>query len=83
MELTLAIHYVFDIPFDTLVWDVGHQAYAHKLLTGREKRFDTLRKYKGITGFTKMSESPCDGFTVGPFQHLDFSRAGYCHWTAT
>lgn len=65
VELTLAIHYVFDIPFDTLVWDVGHQAYTHKLLTGREERFDTLRKYKGITGFTKMSESPCDGFTVG------------------
>ncbi len=65
VELTLAIHYVFDIPFDTLVWDVGHQAYAHKLLTGREHQFDTLRKHKGITGFTKMSESPCDGFTVG------------------
>ncbi|MDY0220124.1 MAG: 1-deoxy-D-xylulose-5-phosphate synthase [Desulfobacterium sp.] len=65
VELTLAIHYVFDIPLDTLVWDVGHQAYAHKLLTGREERFDTLRQYKGITGFTKMSESPCDGFTVG------------------
>jgi 1-deoxy-D-xylulose-5-phosphate synthase len=65
VELTLAIHYVFDIPLDTLVWDVGHQAYAHKLLTGREEKFDTLRQYKGITGFTKMSESPCDGFTVG------------------
>lgn len=65
VELTIAIHYVFDIPNDTLVWDVGHQAYAHKLLTGREERFDTLRKHRGITGFTKMSESPCDGFTVG------------------
>ncbi|MBI9089272.1 MAG: 1-deoxy-D-xylulose-5-phosphate synthase [Desulfobacterium sp.] len=65
VELTLAIHYVFDLPTDTLVWDVGHQAYAHKLLTGRNETFDTLRTHKGITGFTKMSESPCDGFTVG------------------
>ncbi|MFH1152644.1 MAG: 1-deoxy-D-xylulose-5-phosphate synthase [Pseudomonadota bacterium] len=65
VELTLAIHYVFDIPNDTLVWDVGHQAYAHKLITGRANVFDTLRTYKGISGFTKMSESPCDGFTVG------------------
>ncbi len=54
VELTLAIHYVFDIPTDTLVWDVGHQSYAHKLLTGRNKDFDTLRQYKGISGFTKM-----------------------------
>jgi 1-deoxy-D-xylulose-5-phosphate synthase len=65
VELTLAIHRVFDIPTDTLVWDVGHQAYAHKLITGRGKAFDTLRTYKGISGFTRMSESPCDGFTVG------------------
>ncbi len=65
VELTLALHYVFDIPKDTLIWDVGHQAYAHKLLTGRNNVFDTLRKYKGISGFTKMKESPCDGFTVG------------------
>ncbi|SLM32680.1 1-deoxyxylulose-5-phosphate synthase, thiamine-requiring, FAD-requiring [Desulfamplus magnetovallimortis] len=65
VELTLAIHYVFDIPGDSLVWDVGHQAYAHKLLTGRDAHFDTLRTYKGISGFTKRSESPCDAFTVG------------------
>ncbi|HKK91130.1 MAG TPA: 1-deoxy-D-xylulose-5-phosphate synthase [Desulfobacteraceae bacterium] len=65
VELTIAVHYVFSLPRDTLVWDVGHQAYAHKLLTGREESFDTLRTYKGLTGFTKMSENPCDGFTVG------------------
>ncbi|MFK5952615.1 MAG: 1-deoxy-D-xylulose-5-phosphate synthase [Desulfobacterium sp.] len=65
VELTLAIHYVFDLPVDSLIWDVGHQAYAHKLLTGRDKQFDTLRSYKGISGFTKISESPCDAFTVG------------------
>ena len=65
VELTLAIHYVFDIPRDSVVWDVGHQAYAHKLLTGRDDRFDSLRAYKGISGFTKRSESPSDAFTVG------------------
>jgi 1-deoxy-D-xylulose-5-phosphate synthase len=65
VELTLAIHYVFDLPKDTLIWDVGHQAYAHKLITGRNQKFDTLRRHKGISGFSKISESPCDGFTVG------------------
>jgi 1-deoxy-D-xylulose-5-phosphate synthase len=65
VELTIAIHWVFDLPKDTLIWDVGHQSYAHKLLTGREEDFDTLRTYKGISGFAKMSESPYDGFTVG------------------
>ena len=65
VELTIALHQVFDLPMDTLIWDVGHQTYAHKLLTGRNSRFDTLRSYKGISGFAKMSESPYDGFTVG------------------
>ncbi len=65
VELTLAIHSVFDLPKDTLIWDVGHQAYAHKLITGRNAAFDTLRRYKGISGFTKIKESPYDGFTVG------------------
>ncbi|MBF0233184.1 MAG: 1-deoxy-D-xylulose-5-phosphate synthase [Desulfamplus sp.] len=65
VELTLAIHYVFNIPSDSLIWDVGHQAYAHKLLTGRSDRFDSLRTFKGISGFAKRSESPCDAFTVG------------------
>ncbi len=65
VELTLAIHYVFDLPKDTLIWDVGHQAYAHKLITGRNRQFDTLRQYKGISGFSKIKENPCDGFSVG------------------
>ncbi|PIE71806.1 MAG: 1-deoxy-D-xylulose-5-phosphate synthase [Deltaproteobacteria bacterium] len=65
VELTLAIHYVFDAPQDKIVWDVGHQSYAHKLLTGRRERFHTLRQHGGISGFTKISESPYDAFTVG------------------
>nr|HID58083.1 1-deoxy-D-xylulose-5-phosphate synthase [Desulfobacterales bacterium] len=65
VELTIAIHYVFDAPRDKIIWDVGHQAYAHKLLTGRRDRFHTLRQYQGLSGFTKMSESPYDAFTTG------------------
>ncbi len=60
VELTLAIHYVFDLPQDTLIWDVGHQSYAHKILTGRNDTFDTLRQYKGLSGFSKIKESPYD-----------------------
>jgi 1-deoxy-D-xylulose-5-phosphate synthase len=65
VELTLAIHYVFDTPRDRLVWDVGHQAYAHKIITGRKERFDTLRQKGGISGFPKREESPYDVFDVG------------------
>jgi 1-deoxy-D-xylulose-5-phosphate synthase len=65
VELTLAIHYVFDTPRDRLVWDVGHQAYAHKIITGRKGRFDTLRQKGGISGFPKREESPYDVFDVG------------------
>ncbi len=65
VELTIAIHYVFDAPDDKIVWDVGHQSYAHKLLTGRRKQFHTLRKHGGICGFTRMSESPFDAFSTG------------------
>jgi len=65
VELAIAIHYVFDAPVDKIIWDVGHQAYAHKLLTGRRERFHTLRKYDGISGFTRRSESPYDAFTTG------------------
>jgi 1-deoxy-D-xylulose-5-phosphate synthase len=65
VELTIAIHYVFDTPEDKVIWDVGHQAYAHKLLTGRQERFDTLRQYEGLSGFTKRSESEYDPFTTG------------------
>ena len=65
VELTLAIHYVFDTPRDRLIWDVGHQAYAHKIITGRKDRFDTLRQKGGISGFPKREESPYDVFDVG------------------
>ncbi len=65
IELTVAIHYVFDTPYDKLVWDVGHQAYAHKILTGRRDAFINNRKYNGISGFPKMSESPYDAFGGG------------------
>lgn len=65
VELAIAIHYVFDAPDDKIIWDVGHQAYAHKLLTGRKERFHTLRRHEGICGFTRMSESPYDAFTTG------------------
>ena len=58
VELSIALHYVFDFPNDKVIWDVGHQAYAHKILTGRRDRFHTLRKHGGISGFTKRSESP-------------------------
>jgi 1-deoxy-D-xylulose-5-phosphate synthase len=65
VELTLALHYVFDAPQDLIVWDVGHQAYAHKLITGRRGRFHTIRTHGGISGFPKRSESPYDAFGVG------------------
>ena len=65
VELTIALHYVFDAPRDKIVWDVGHQAYAHKLLTGRGDRFHTLRQYGGLSGFPKRAESPYDAFDTG------------------
>lgn len=65
VELTVALHYVFNTPYDLLVWDVGHQAYGHKILTGRRDVFHTNRKYKGISGFPKRSESIYDTFGVG------------------
>lgn len=65
VELTVALHYVFKTPYDLLVWDVGHQAYGHKILTGRKEAFHTNRKYKGISGFPKPSESIYDTFGVG------------------
>ncbi len=65
VELTLALHYCFTTPQDKIVWDVGHQAYTHKILTGRRDRFSTQRQYKGISGFPKRSESVHDAFGVG------------------
>ena len=65
VELTVALHHVFDTPRDQIIWDVGHQAYGHKILTGRRDIFHTNRKYKGVSGFPKRSESEYDAFGVG------------------
>lgn len=65
VELTTALHYIYNTPYDQLVWDVGHQAYGHKILTGRRHNFITNRKYKGLSGFPKRSESEYDTFGVG------------------
>jgi 1-deoxy-D-xylulose-5-phosphate synthase len=65
VELTVALHYVFNTPYDKIIWDVGHQAYGHKILTGRREKFSTNRKYKGISGFPKMAESEYDAFGTG------------------
>jgi 1-deoxy-D-xylulose-5-phosphate synthase len=65
VELTVALHYVFDFSTDKVIWDVGHQSYAHKILTGRRDRFHTLRQYEGISGFPKRDESPYDAFDSG------------------
>ncbi len=65
VELTVALHYVFNTPYDKIIWDVGHQAYGHKILTGRRDKFSSNRKYKGISGFPKMAESEYDAFGTG------------------
>lgn len=65
VELTVALHYVFNTPDDKLVWDVGHQSYAHKILTGRREKFQTIRTYGGISGFPRMDESEYDAFGTG------------------
>src|ERR1700710_2686507 len=62
VELTIALHYVFNTPDDRIVWDVGHQTYPHKILTGRRDRMDTLRQLAGISGFPRRDESPFDTF---------------------
>lgn len=65
VELTMALHLAFSLPEDKMIWDVGHQSYTHKLLTGRRDGFDTLRKYGGMSGFPKRGESECDSFNTG------------------
>lgn len=65
VELTLALHYLFDSPRDKIIWDVGHQSYVHKILTGRTAGFDTLRQFGGLGGFPKISESEHDVFETG------------------
>ena len=65
VELTIALESVFDVSKDNIIWDVGHQTYTHKILTGRKEALKTLRKYKGISGFPKTEESPTDSFNTG------------------
>jgi len=65
VELAIALHYVFDAPKDKIIWDVGHQAYPHKLLTGRGPQFDSLRRYRGLSGFPRRSESSFDALSTG------------------
>ena len=65
VELTMALHIALDLPEDKIVWDVGHQSYTHKILTGRKNEFDTLRKLDGLSGFPKRAESDCDAFDTG------------------
>ncbi|HEX9640886.1 MAG TPA: 1-deoxy-D-xylulose-5-phosphate synthase [Candidatus Krumholzibacteria bacterium] len=78
VELTVALHHCFDSPRDKLVWDVGHQAYGHKILTGRRERFPTIRQYQGLSGFPKLSESPHDMFGVGHASTAISAALGYC-----
>ena len=65
VELTLALHYCYNPLKDRVVWDVGHQAYVHKILTGRKENFNTLRQLDGLSGFPNPNESPCDAFSPG------------------
>lgn len=77
VELTIAMHRVFDLPKDKLIWDVGHQSYTHKILTGRKDRFETLRREGGISGFPKRSESDCDVFDTGHSSTSISAGVGY------
>ena len=79
VELAIAIHYVFDTPNDKLIWDVGHQAYAHKLLTGRRDQFHSLRQHKGLAGFTRIDESPYDTISTGHSSTSISASLGVAH----
>ena len=74
VELTVALHSIFDTPDDKIVWDVGHQCYPHKILTGRRDRIRTLRQGGGLSGFTKRAESEFDPFWRGACRHVDLGR---------
>jgi len=76
VELTVALHYVFNTPYDQLVWDVGHQAYGHKILTGRREIFPTNRKYKGLSGFQKFSEMKNDILGFGLYSTSIYTGLG-------
>ena len=77
VELTMALHYVFCLPADKIIWDVGHQSYSHKILTGRQEGFDSLRTLGGMSGFPKRSESPCDAYDTGHSSTSISAGVGY------
>ena len=79
VELTVALHRALDLPQDKIIWDVGHQSYTHKLLTGRRDGFDELRKYGGMSGFPKRAESDCDSFDTGHSSTSISAGLGYAH----
>lgn len=79
VELTMALHLFMEFPKDKLIWDVGHQSYTHKLLTGRRDGFETLRKYGGMSGFPKRRESECDSFDTGHSSTSISAGLGYAH----
>lgn len=77
VELTMALHLMFQLPEDKIIWDVGHQSYTHKILTGRKEGFDTLRQLGGMSGFPKRSESPCDAYDTGHSSTSISAGVGY------
>ena len=77
VELTMALHLCFDLPKDKIIWDVGHQSYTHKILTGRKDGFETLREYGGMSGFPKSCESDCDAFNTGHSSTSISAAMGY------
>lgn len=77
VELTMALHYVFSLPKDKIIWDVGHQSYTHKILTGRKDGFKNLRQYGGLSGFPKREESPCDVYDTGHSSTSISAGVGY------
>jgi len=79
VDLTIAMHYVYNTPIDKLIWDVGHQAYAHKILTGRKKEFENIRQYDGISGFLKIDESKYDSFGAGHASTSISAGLGFAH----
>ena len=79
IELTVALHYVYDSPNDKLIWDVGHQAYPHKILTGRKNNFNTIRQKDGLSGFLKIDESEHDIFGAGHASTSISAALGFAH----
>ncbi len=77
IELTMAIHLVFEIPKDKIIWDVGHQSYTHKIMTGRKDGFENLRKYGGMSRLPKSKESDCDAFDTGHSSTFISAGLGY------